>query len=105
MADLEVYLDPSETGATVTADFILNGAVAVAAHPYVEQAVPGVFYASYPTLAAGTYARRVYVDGVVRLHATFNWDGAAEVGASLEADVALARDHARAANIQTKPSS
>ena len=80
MADLELYFDPSETGKTVTADLILNGAVNVAGHSFVEQAAAGVYFADAPAgLGAGVYIIRPYLDGVAQVPFAFDWDGAGEV--------------------------
>lgn len=87
MADLEVYLDAAETGATVTADLILAGAVSVAGHPLAEQSAPGVYHAAAPGgLAAGGYTVRVNVNGATRGHFDFAWDGTAEINPNAKLD-------------------
>ena len=87
MADLEIYLDPTQTGATVTADLILDGAIAQAGVAFTEQAAPGVFHADAPAgLGAGTYTVRPFVDGANTSHFAFRWDGVGEVDMAQKID-------------------
>ena len=87
MADLEIYFSAAGTGKAVTADFILEGNVSVAGHPFTEQATPGVFFADVPVgLAAGAYVVRPYLDGAEQVPFAFRWEGTKVIDTAAKVD-------------------